>query len=543
MQSDAAGQSSNPEKELSLMQYRRLRAPSEHGESLQLPPLGRCGQVFEANLNQGQQLAKIQIGDVELKSLQETGRQELIEAARQYTSQYLDVDLSDRCVDQIVMSGHQPELFHPGVWFKNFALAQLGKQLNCIAINLVVDNDVCGSAAIRYPALANNGESVSVGTIPLVAPGPNVPFESRRIDDLDFFGSFADRAATAIAPLVKDPLVRRVWEQLDEVKDCVAAEPLLGRAIAMGRHRTEAQFGLRTLEVPVSRIAASKSFAVFAASIIFEIERFQTAYNNALAEYRTVHGIRSAAHPVPELVAENGWLEAPFWVWQPDAPKRKRLFVKLSNTTISVTDREGWESSLELDKFAQQFSGLTDGGVLIRPRALITTMYSRLVLSDLFIHGIGGAKYDQLTDVVASRFFGSAPPSIVTISATMKIPNDFDLPSRGDLIALRQLRREIEFHPETKVDSITPEVQAIIERKQELIDGLVAGQRTRERHLAIQQANQELQPFTTPGFAEVSQRIAATAGDLRKSAVLNSREYSFALFPESLMEALAEMAK
>ena len=125
----------------------------------------------------------------------------------------------------------------------------------------------------------------------------------------------------------------------------------------------------------------------------------------------------------------------------------------------------------------------------------------------------------------------------------MKIPNDFDLPSRGDLIALRQLRREIEFHPETKVDSITPEVQAIIERKQELIDGLVAGQRTRERHLAIQQANQELQPFTTPGFAEVSQRIAATAGDLRKSAVLNSREYSFALFPESLMEALAEMAK
>ena len=32
------------------------------------------------------------------------------------------------------------------------------------------------------------------------------------------------------------------------------------------------------------------------------------------------------------------------------------------------------------------------------------------VLSDLFIHGIGGAKYDELTDEIIRRFFGIEPP-------------------------------------------------------------------------------------------------------------------------------------
>ena len=49
-------------------------------------------------------------------------------------------------------------------------------------------------------------------------------------------------------------------------------------------------------------------------------------------------------------------------------------------------------------------------GVRLRPRALITTMFARLVLSDIFIHGIGGAKYDQVTDAIVRRFFAVEPP-------------------------------------------------------------------------------------------------------------------------------------
>ncbi len=540
--------SGNLDIELSSIKYRRLRVPTEHGQSLQLPPLNSVEELWRANLNHIEQSAQTQIGDFDLKSLQESGRRELVELARKYTGGYLDVDLSSRSTEQVVMSGHQPELFHPGVWFKNFALSAVAQQCNCLAINLVVDNDVCGSTAIRYPSIDRSeskhdrGGSVSVGTIPVVASGPNIPFENRKIEDLDYFLSFPDRASLAISPLVENPIANLIWKQIQNRKKSIGPASLLGETIAIGRHRLENNAGLRTLEVPVSQISTTEAFAVFVKSILVEIERFHSAYNVALAEYRAVHKIRSSAHPVPELITENGWMESPFWIWHRNSPHRKRLFVKVSRKNIGLTDREGWETRIELANFVPQFRGLGDQ-VAIRPRALVTTMFCRLVLSDLFIHGIGGAKYDQLTDQIANRFFDCQPPSMMTISATLKIENEFQLPGRDDLLALRQLRREVEFHPETKIESATPEVQAIIDRKAEWISGKNSGQRAKARHLAINLANQQLQPFTTPSFAEISSKIAAIAGDLRKSAVLNSREYSFALFPESLMEELMAMAK
>ena len=529
------------------MQYRRLRAPREHGATLELPPLNRVESTWRSNLDHLQTMGQIRIGDVDLASLQESGRKEVVELARRYTRDYLDVDFSGRASGRIVMSGHQPELFHPGVWFKNFALSKIGQQLDCVAINLVVDNDICGSPAIRYPSIDSATKSVSVGTIRLDSPGANVPFENRRIEDPDFFASFPDRVASAISPLVKSPLANLVWEQLEIAKSQNQSQVLLGQTIAQGRHRVESKFGLATLEVPVSQIASTDSFAVFAKSILTDIHSFQSSYNSAIAEYRKIHKIRSNAHPVPELIGDGDWLESPFWVWHHDRPQRRRLFVKPSGSGISLTDRDGWQADLEPNNFVSQFRDLfgtlATERVAIRPRALVTTMFCRMVLSDIFIHGIGGAKYDQLTDSIASQFFGAAPPEFMTISATMKIKNDFELPDRADLIAMRQLRREVEFHPETLIHDITPQAQAIIQSKQNWISGTNASSGdAKARHEAIREANELLQPFTNPSFAELSEKIAATAGELRKSAVLNSREYSFALFDESLVGELGEIA-
>ena len=45
-------------------------------------------------------------------------------------------------------------------------------------------------------------------------------------------------------------------------------------------------------------------------------------------------------------------------------------------------------------------------GIRLRTRALTTTMFARFLLGDLFVHGIGGAKYDELGDEIARGFFG-----------------------------------------------------------------------------------------------------------------------------------------
>jgi len=87
----------------------------------------------------------------------------------------------------------------------------------------------------------------------------------------------------------------------------------------------------------------------------------------------------------------------------------------------------------------------------IRPRALAQTMYARLLACDLFIHGIGGAKYDQITDAIIRAFFGVTPPAYGCVSATLHL----DLPRFGvqpaDLVQAQHKARDLRYNPQRYV--------------------------------------------------------------------------------------------
>src|SRR5262249_19307387 len=53
----------------------------------------------------------------------------------------------------LIVTGHQPELFHPGVWVKNFAAAGIARSCGGVALNLIVDNDIPKDSSIRVPAV------------------------------------------------------------------------------------------------------------------------------------------------------------------------------------------------------------------------------------------------------------------------------------------------------------------------------------------------------------------------------------------------------
>ena len=206
--------SSGSASELSI-QHKRLRAPKQHGESLQVPPLTDANGVLKSNLN----LRSSSSANAGLAELQKLARTEILQLASQYSQSYLDasnfpINESDVLTGKpIIMAGHQPELFHPGVWYKNFVLSGLGKRFGAVAINLVVDNDLSGNATVRYPRILN-GET-TVGSIPLVQPGPNVPFENRTIVDWELFQSFGNRVQEAIGKTGPQrdppPIANRLW--------------------------------------------------------------------------------------------------------------------------------------------------------------------------------------------------------------------------------------------------------------------------------------------------------------------------------------------
>src|SRR5205085_514035 len=128
-------------------------------------------------------------------------------------------------------------------------------------------------------------------------------------------------------------------------------------------------------------------------------------------------GIRTRARPVPDLAVDDDWCESPLWILRKGCRERRRLFVRDFAGKLEISDRN--ETLVRVNSASASNPGslaaaVQNARISIRPRALITTMYARLVLSDLFIHGIGGAKYDEVTDEIIRRFFGIEPPKYLT---------------------------------------------------------------------------------------------------------------------------------
>src|SRR5437899_8846021 len=84
------------------------------------------------------------------------------------------------------VAGHQPDLFHPGVWIKNFALHGLAKSYGSTPLNLIVDSDAAKTTSIRVPALTDpatfRAGSVSARSEPPGADASGSEFGKNQID-------------------------------------------------------------------------------------------------------------------------------------------------------------------------------------------------------------------------------------------------------------------------------------------------------------------------------------------------------------------------
>ena len=380
--------------------YKPIRAPREHGQALVEPAWELAAGLIDENRHLAAQ-ADYDVQGVPLQRLRTEARRHLRQEAQRHTRAYRDAVPAAGDDGPLILAGHQPQLFHPGVWFKNFALSALARKWGGQAINLLIDNDILRNPSIRVPAGSAAGTQVI--SVPMDRVVDTIPFEQREVADEELFSSFADRVRAAGSDVLAQPLIRDYWQLVLEAR---RRSPNLGRCLAEARHRLEGDWGQDTWEVPLSVVCDSGPFARFACHLLAHLPRLQEIYNTSLHEYRRVNHIRSRSHPVPDLERDGAWREAPFWLWSVASPGRKRAFVRACGDGLELTDRAGIHVQLPLTadgdagRAVEALVALGQQGIKLRPRALVTTMYARLVLSDLFLHGIGGAKYDQLTDLI-----------------------------------------------------------------------------------------------------------------------------------------------
>ena len=137
----------------------------------------------------------------------------------------------------------------------------------------------------------------------------------------------------------------------------------------------------------------------------------------------------------------------------------------------------------------ERLKTLLSKGIKIRPKAIANTMYSRMFFSDLFVHGIGGAKYDLITDEIIRAFFSVGPPEYATISATLHLPyKPFDV-SDKDINSLRHIIKDMGHNPDRYVTNEIMEdagMRSMINEKKELITK--ASYDTKEKHRTTRKA-------------------------------------------------------
>ncbi|MEZ6135627.1 MAG: hypothetical protein R3C53_12025 [Pirellulaceae bacterium] len=490
-----------------------------------------------------------------LNEARQHARDEVIELARSFTAKYRNINGTGDPFAPIVMSGHQPELFHPGVWYKNFLLSHLSQRTGAIAINFLVDNDVCRKTAIRVPSLAANN-SIVTQTVAFDSQREGVPWEQRRLNSWETWHAFPEAVKAALIPGDWEPLVDELWPDATE---SLQRTNRLGLAIAEARHKLEARLGLNTLEVPLSDLVGTRAFARFSIQLLSELPRFQDVYNLQLQRYREAHHIRNHAHPVPALDQDAGWLEAPWWIYRASAPQRKKMWVRLLNDQLILSDRAGWqaviEGRLDCDNAATQWLELLSDGICIRPRALLTTMYLRIMVSDLFIHGIGGGKYDQLTNAIMREFFAITPPPMAVATATLRLPlstdiaNDWKTASAADtadrIRTERQQIWQLKFNADKFSDVVDErldnEVTQLTERKAQLLANIPERGNKWEWHNEITAINGRLRELSTSYIGDSRQTIDKLNQLQRQQKILESREFSFCLFPKDYIADALEV--
>jgi hypothetical protein len=511
-------------------EFRQYRAPQMDREVFVDPPLSQASAVLASNV-------RLSVGyDSRLKKIRREARGQLIQDAVRYTGVYRDTSWVDFDGDRpIIMAGHQPSLFHPGVWFKNFALSELASNLDSTAVNLVVDNDVAKTSSIRVPTVDQSTGLAAYRAIEYDVAGGGVPYEQTTVGDLERFGRFDHEVAKTVNPLVEDPSINQLWPYARAaIKRCGVA----GCALAQARHELEAEIGLRTLELPLSVFCRSRAFAELALSILTELPRFQTCYNDSSAYYRAVHGIRSSAHPVPDLDQQGEWFEAPLWIYGNQSPHRKAAWVRMRDNCIEISDLGNRLVRIDTQNLSDAIDQLTAAitpEFKLRPRALLTTMYSRLVLSDLFLHGIGGGKYDQLGDMVTRSFFEITPPQFMVLSATIHLPGVDGTGSDEEVRSLKRRIRETHFQGERFHDKLGDDL-GLISQKQELLRSIPPKGHRADWHASVTEVNLKLAERLSQTRIELQRQLAVAQRHLVARSILRSREHSFCVFPLSYLK-------
>lgn len=463
----------------------------------------------------------------------------------------LDLDCEAIKNIPIIQTGHEPIFYYPGVWIKNHLAHSVANKLGGVGVNMIVDNDACNMGFMYVPVLSE--KPATVRKVALVKDKDNVAYEEIVFDDLGTILRFKEEVLNLLKKNIFDEKIKTTIESMQSTfeefidrivrcyqKGCIDMVGLLTSA----RCALEEGFPIDNLEVPVSWICNTEGFYHFLLHIVYEADRFAAIYNEKLAEYRSIHKIRSKANPLPDLKIASNLVELPFWIWKAGM-QRGKCYMTKEGDSIKVTNGEDVLVVLEknegIEKNRARLKTLNESHIKIRPRAITTTMFSRLFFSDIFIHGIGGAKYDTITDEIIREFFRVDPPAFITISATLFLPLDTGNFDTKMLQVLQHELKDMGYNPERYASGEIRVDREFIERvkeKQRLLETIAVcrGDEKRRYFNRIRELNKLNLNKIEGEFQKKQKELDVAHTKHRHNEVVRFREYPVCIYPMNTLK-------
>jgi hypothetical protein len=316
----------------------------------------------------------------------------------------------------LIVAAHQTELCHPGVWVKNVLIDALAQRLNGAAHHYAVDTDAPKHLHLRWPEqvvpITDDANLLSAAWVALLdAPTPA---------HLDHVDSIASRDPS----FDYDPAL---FQFLSICRRLSLELTNLPAMLTNASHQLDWELGLRHHALLASPLWSSEPYLVLVHHVLARAEAFASDYNGCLAAYQIAHRIRSPGRPMPDLRLNPDSCEVPFWLDRLEHGRRQRAMVvrrggkwciqlSINEEFVLNPEEEGYTAARRLLRW------LTGHRVRLSPRALFLTLFLRLLLADQFVHGIGGGRYDQVTDLLIHRHFGLEPPRFAVTTATLFHP-------------------------------------------------------------------------------------------------------------------------
>lgn len=506
-----------------MLKFDRLRTPPGDGDVLIEPQASCWPEMIDRNLRRQREQCFDLAGAP-------------VQAVRENTRAALHGPNHPDASSLVIACGHQPEFIHAGVWAKHVIVRHAADLLGAMGLDLVVDNDAPDSLGLRIPEVEADG-GCRFREIAPAGHRPGTPYEGCPVLSGEMVSSWRDAVSAAMGERLTASMFPRFVRAL---LDAQSLRDYVDQHMA-ARGAVDALFGAELNERRVSEHFAGP----FIADLLLNAGRFAAAYNQSLGEYRRAQRIRDVRRPLPDLACDAGRIEAALWAYRPGEPRR-RLWVEPGHDRIILwADQEVVGALAPTELMADVTAGLASlRPWLIRPRALTLTLWTRLLACDLFVHGIGGAKYDRVTDGIFRRYYGCEPLEYACVTATLRLPLPRRAASTTDLAMARFKLRDVRYNPDRYLVNGPSDLLA---KRRELVRQTVelraAGAPRPVRHevfCAIHLVNQRLLE-TAPGLpARMAGELERIKRELAGNMAVDSREYFYVLHSGDRLAALAD---